>query len=140
MQAFTRYEDIAVGDVFPAAPMTFEISAEKVDAFLQATGNTDPAYQAGQGMARSAPSMLASAYLVDLLKERNSPPGGIHAKQSIRFHRGITVGETLTLQARVTEKYLRRDRPYVVSEFEARGPEGAMVASGRITTIWGVDA
>jgi acyl dehydratase len=83
--------------------------------------------------------MIASVYLVDLLAARRSPPGGIHAKQTIRFHRAIGIGERLEIQAKVVEKYVRKERPYVVSDFEARGADGSLVSSGRITSIWGRD-
>jgi hypothetical protein len=43
------------------------------------------------------------------------------------------------VQARVVDKYVRKERPYIVSEFEARGGDGSLVASGRITSIWGKD-
>jgi 3-hydroxybutyryl-CoA dehydratase len=49
------------------------------------------------------------------------------------------VGETLGIQARVVDKYVRKERSYVVSEFEARGSDGGLVSSGRITSIWGRD-
>ena len=138
MSDYKRYDEVAVGDVYPAAPLSFAVTDTVVDAFLAATGDTSKAY-GRNGESRRAPSMLASVYLIDLLKARASPPGGIHAKQAVRFHRPIAVGETLTLQARVTEKYVRKERPYIVSEFEARGASGDLVSDGRITTIWGKD-
>lgn len=137
MVAFKRYDDVGVGDQFPDAPLPFHVTPEAVDAFVKATGDNNPAYKGGAGT--QAPSMLASAYLVNLLKKRNSPPGGIHAKQSIRFFRPLLVGETIQLQAEVVGKYHRKERPYVVSTFEARGNAGDLIASGRITTIWGKD-
>lgn len=136
MAQFRRYDDVAAGDVFPETPLRFDITAERVQAFLAATGNTDPAYGPGTGRA---PSMIASVYLIDVLRARASPPGGIHAKQSVRFHRSVAVGQTLLIQARVVEKFVRKDRPYVVSDFEARDEDGALVSSGRITSIWGKD-
>ena len=140
MTEFRRYCDVAVGDVFPARPLAFDVSQAAVDAFLAATDNDDPAYRTPRpDGTRQAPSMLASVYLVELLKTRGSPPGGIHAKQSITFHRALAVGESLMLQAEVTEKYIRKDRPYVVSQFRACAGDGGLVASGRITTIWGAD-
>ncbi|MBP0440363.1 MaoC family dehydratase [Tianweitania sediminis] len=120
-----------VGDVFPADPLRFEVTQAVVDSFLEATGN--------ERRGKDAPSMLASVYLVDLLSARQSPPGGIHAKQSIRFFRSLKVGETISIQARVVEKYIRKERPYVVSDFEAKGEDGTSVSSGRITSIWGKD-
>ena len=136
MSAYSRYADVSVGDVYPSEPLTFDVSAKVVDGFLSATGNDGRLYE---GRPRRAPSMIASVYLIDLLMARRSPPGGIHAKQAIRFHRPIEVGETLAIQGTVVEKYIRKERPYVVSTFEARGPDGTLVSSGRITSIWGKD-
>ncbi len=136
MGEYRRYDEVSVGDVFPAEPLRFAVTAEAVDGFLAATENAGGAYR---GTPRRAPPMIAAVYLVDLLMARRSPPGGIHAKQAIRFHRAIAVGEDLKIQAKVVEKYIRKERPYVVSDFEARGADGSLVSSGRVTSIWGRD-
>lgn len=136
MSTYRRYDEVAVGDVFPPEPLRFVVTKDKVASFLQATGNRSPAYGPETGRA---PSMLAAIYLIDLLASRRNPPGGIHAKQAIRFHRPLAIDQSLVLQGRVVEKYIRKDRPYVVSDFEARGDDGELVASGRVTTIWGKD-
>ena len=136
MSEYRRYDEVSVGDVFPPQPLTFAVTSDVVDRFYRATGDDDAVRK---GPSRKAPSMIASIYLVDLLMARGSPPGGIHAKQSIRFHRSLAVGEDLSLQATVVDKYVRKERPYVVSEFEARGKDGCLVSSGRITSIWGRD-
>lgn len=138
MTDFRRYDDVDVGDVYPTEPLVFDVSAEVVDGFLAATGNGGSFYQASQG-TRRAPSMIASVYLIDLLMARRSPPGGIHAKQSIRFHAPIHIGEKLKIQGRVVDKYIRKDRPYIVSDFEVRTSKGVIAATGRITSIWGKD-
>lgn len=138
MGSYRRYDEVEVGDVFPAEPLPFAVTGEVVTAFLDATGNPGEFYRGDSGTGR-APSMLASVYLIDLIKARASPPGGIHAKQAIRFHRALALGETLMLQGRIVEKYMRKERPYVVSEFEARGTDGGIVASGVTTSIWGRD-
>lgn len=138
MTGFRRYEEVAVGDRFPAEPLDFDVTPATVRAFLDATGDRNPHY--GTALGDAVPSMIAAVYLIDLLRARLSPPGGIHAKQAIRFHRALRVGERVALQARVVETYIRKDRPYVVSDFEARDDEGALVSSGCITSIWGQDA
>lgn len=132
MAEYRRYADVCVGDVFPPQPLAFRIEAHVVDRFLAATDS----FSEGP---RLVPSMIASVYLIDLLTARRSPPGGIHAKQSIRFHRAVRIDEILSIQAEVVEKYTRKDRPYVVSDFRAHGDDGALVATGRITSIWGAD-
>lgn len=136
MTGYRRYAEVSVGDVFPPDPLRFHVAADIVEGFLSATDNDGAHYP---GPSRRAPSMIASVYLIDLLSARQSPPGGIHAKQAIRFHRAVEIDETLSIQAKVVEKYVRKDRPYVVSDFEARDEGGALVASGRITSIWGRD-
>jgi len=136
MADYRRYAEVAVGDVYPPDPLRFRVAADVVEGFVAATGNDDSHYA---GASHRAPSMIASVYLVDLLASRRSPPGGIHAKQAIRFHRAVMVDEILSIQATVVEKYVRKDRPYVVSDFEVRGDDGILVASGRITSIWGRD-
>jgi len=138
MTRFRRYDDLKVGDVFPPEPLAFVVDREVVDSFLAATGDQSGLYDGPDG-ARRAPSMIASVYLIELLKARRSPPGGIHAKQAIRFHRPVMVGERLSIQARVVDKYVRKERPYMVAQFEARGSDGGLVASGLITSIWGRD-
>jgi 3-hydroxybutyryl-CoA dehydratase len=138
MNEYKRYDEVDVGDVYPPEPLVFDVSEEVVDGFLQATGNDSAFYKASQGKRR-APSMIASVYLVDLLMARRSPPGGIHAKQAIRFHAPIEIGEKLRIQGRVVEKYIRKDRPYIVSDFEVRTGGNALAATGRITSIWGKD-
>lgn len=134
MERFATFDEVQVGDVFPEAPMQFDVTEDRVRGFLKATDCQSDAYAKGTG---AAPSMLASVYLVELLKQRNSPPGGIHAKQSIKFSRGLRIGDTLSLQGVVVEKYVRRDRPYVVSNFTARDSDDRIVASGKVTSIWG---
>jgi acyl dehydratase len=138
MSEFRRYDEVEVGDIYPPEPLAFDVGASVVDAFLAATGNDSDLYASHDG-ERRAPSMIASVYLIDLLMARRSPPGGIHAKQAIRFHRSVKVGESLAVQARVVDKYVRKERPYIVSEFNARGSDGRLVATGRITSIWGKD-
>ena len=138
MTRFRRYDDLKVGDVFPPEPLAFVVDHDVVDGFLAATGGRSGLCDGPAG-ARRAPSMIASVYLIELLKARRSPPGGIHAKQAIRFHRPAMVGERLSIQARVIDKYVRKERPYMVAQFEARGSDGGLVSSGLITSIWGRD-
>jgi 3-hydroxybutyryl-CoA dehydratase len=138
MPKYKRYNEVEVGDVYPPVPLTFEISGEVVDSFLASTGNTGKFYRQSSA-DRRAPSMIASVYLINILKARGSPPGGIHAKQSIRFHRSLLAGEVIELQAKITEKYLRKNRKYIVSDFDAHAVGGELVASGCITSIWGKD-
>lgn len=138
MQAHRRFDEVTVGEVFPATPLSFTADRDMVASFLAATGNDGRLYRDGESLAR-VPSMIACVYLIDLLAARRSPPGGIHAKQALTFHRPVRMGETLSIQGRVAEKYVRKERPYVVATFEARGEDGTLVSTGQVTSIWGRD-
>lgn len=136
MSDYRSFDSIAPGDVFPPEPLEFVVSDEVVDRFLSATANDGASYARSDGQG-CAPSMIAAVYLIKLLSARKSPPGGIHAKQMLKFHRAARRGETLTVQGRFVDKYIRKDRRYVVADFEARGSDGSLVSSGRVTSIWG---
>jgi len=138
IKGYRRFDEVAVGEVFPDTPLTFTADGERVASFLEATGNDGRLYRDGEALAR-VPSMIACVYLIDLLTARRSPPGGIHAKQTLEFHRRVRLGETLSIQGRVSEKYVRKERPFVVVTFEAHGEDGTLVSTGQVTSIWGRD-
>jgi len=125
-----RYTDLQVGDICPPEPARFEVTQAVVTAFRHATQDdaVDPS---------TAPSMLAAVYLIEVLQSRGSPPGGVHAKQSFKFHRRIAVGDMLLTSGTVTSKFLRKDRPYVTMSFETHDAQERLVASGLTTSVWG---
>lgn len=135
MASHRTYAEIEVGAVFPETPTVFDVTPEAVAAFRAATLDEPQDVDIGA----PAPSMLAAVYLIEAIAARGSPPGGIHAKQSFHFLQPIAVGDRLRTQARIVDKYVRKDRPYVVATFETRNDTGEIVATGTITSIWGKD-
>ena len=92
--------DLDLGREF--TPLAFPITDALVDAFCEATGETNPLFvdadaaRAGGFVGRVAPPGLAGifgrqAYLRDYVM----PPGGVLAGQSIDFHGPAFVGDTL---------------------------------------------
>ncbi len=49
MGAYRRYDEVAVGDIYPDEPLTFDVSAKVVDALLSATGNDGSLYRERSG-------------------------------------------------------------------------------------------
>lgn len=130
-----RYDDVRIGEAVPPERLVFAVEEETVARFLAATGAAPLPPEGGR--PRQAPSMIAAVYLIELLRARRTPPGSIHARQTIRFHRAVHVGETLSIQGSILDKYTRKERPYIVLGFEARDRDGALVSSGTVTSIWG---
>ena len=137
MTTYRRYADIAIGEVFPPAPTRFEVTDAIVDAFLAATGDASVHYLPQARSARLAPPALAAVYVVEALKARGGRPGGVHAKQQFIFHREPTVGDVLFTQGRVSDKYERKGRNYIVSETRTTDAAGNLVTTGITTGIWG---
>ncbi|MEM9682147.1 MAG: MaoC family dehydratase N-terminal domain-containing protein [Pseudomonadota bacterium] len=138
MADYLRYDDVEIGWLFPAQPADFVVTDEVVSKFCAATADGSGLYEAqDDGSPRRAPPMMAAIYLIDILKARGGPPGGVHAKQQLSFHRVIHVGDVLQTQGRVTDKYIKKERRYVVAEAETRNQKGQLVATGVITSIWG---
>lgn len=136
MTVYRSYADIAIGEVFPPEPARFVVSDAVVDAFAGATADDAVAAAGGRG-PRAVPPALAVIYLTPVLQARGGRPGGVHAKQALVFHRPVHVGDVLLSQGKVTGKYVKKGRNYVVSQTETRDARGRLVATGVTTGIWG---
>lgn len=67
---------------------------------------------------------------------REKPPGGVHARQKLVFHRRAKVGDTLTTSLSVRTKYFKRERRYVEFDTATRNQAGDLIFTGLRTTIW----
>lgn len=137
-----KYEELETGRTF--RPLLFEITPELVSRYVEIVGDSnrlysDQDYAVEEGMAKTvAPPGLwgvwgRQAYLQD----HAMPAGGVLAGEDLVFIRPTYVGETLTVQARVSDRYLRRQQRRVVIEITATG-DGPEDVRGvvRITAVW----
>lgn len=123
---------------------TWTVASEIVAAWGQVTGDRSPLYQDCKEASSSpykgpiAPAALAFVYLSqgiqDLLREK--PPGGVHAKQELTFFAPVRAGDVLTTSLKVREKYVKRERKYVVFETTTLNQRGEKVLEGVRTSIW----
>lgn len=137
MANWRRYADVAVGEIFPPEPTRFEVTEAAIDDFLAATGETPDELAGSTAGNGEAPAALAVIYVTEALQARGGRPGGVHARQRFIFHRAPRVGETLFTQGRVSEKYERKSRNWIVSETVTRDAAGLPVTTGITTGIWG---
>ncbi len=135
------YEDLQMGRAFPV--LEYTVTEELVNKFVSATGDDCPLYTdvdlcRKQGFSGAlAPTGLAGIFgRLSYLQNHRMPPGGILAKQEMEFLHPCYVGETLRVQARVTERYTRKERNYVTIESVAERPDGEHAAVVRVTAIW----
>lgn len=115
------YDELQVGKEFE--PYRLAITEELVHEFLQAIGEEGSIYSDSNiakewGYERPiAPQSLAAVYArASYLKNYNMPGGGILAKQEFHFLHPIFVGDQLVCKAKVTDRFIRKERKYVVIE------------------------
>jgi len=84
-----------------------------------------------------APPTTAAIYATRAHKQkRKLPPGGIHAKQMFHFLRPVYPGDTLISTAKVADKYVKKEKKYVVIEVVTKNQDGETVVVSRSTGIW----
>ena len=137
------YDEIEIGREFD--PPEVILSEEAVRKYLQAVEDNsaiyrdkDAAEDEGVGWPVAPPTTAAifSRTSVLLQKEGKLPPGAIHARQEFQFVSPTRPGDTLTTKAKVVEKFIRKDRKWMVIESTTKNQRGETVVIGRLTGIW----
>lgn len=132
---YRKYDDLEIGQMFPDRPAVFHVDEAHIRGFRAILRDAVRDDVASQGDV--APPMLAAVYIRPAQNALNGPPGGVHAKQSFRFHAAVEAGDVLSTTLQVLEKYERKGRRYLVSETRTSNQHGTLVATGRIVSIWG---
>jgi len=135
------YEELQVGQRFK--PSTYTLTKETISKYAEAVEDYNPLYLDEEQARKSSfqgiiahPTTAAIYSLNAIMTEGEMPPGGIHAKQYFEFHAPVRPGDTLTTTATVIEKYIKRERKYVVFETVTLNQKGEKVVTGRMTAIW----
>lgn len=124
---YLTFDQIEIGrDLLPVEHL---VTAEEVAMFREASmdESTPPDV---------APLMLAASYVRRVYESMPSPPGGIHAKQQYTFHAPVRVGDRLTTSGTVGDKYVKRERNYVIVDSLTHNQDGVLVTTARATRIW----
>jgi len=138
MSDYVKYSSMSEGDAFLDPPPSFQVSQEVVDKYIKSTNDLTKQLNVKNNEGDNiAPPMLAAVYVIDALRTRVGPPGGIHAKQTFKFHRPAKIGETLYTSATVLRLYQKKERNYVEMTTETLNQHGDLITSGLITRIWG---
>ncbi|ORU90825.1 MAG: hypothetical protein A6F71_07700 [Cycloclasticus sp. symbiont of Poecilosclerida sp. M] len=138
MTSYVKYNSMTEGEEFLDPPPSFQVSKEVVKKYLQSTQDvTVQLKQTTEVGECLAPPMLAAVYVIDALRTRVGPPGGIHGKQQFKFHRPAYIGETLYTSAQVLKLYEKKGRHYVEMATQTTNQQGELITTGMITRIWG---
>jgi acyl dehydratase len=122
------YDELEVGRV--VGPLTETVSAELAAQLAGPIGESHPT-------ALAPPAIFPVLFLKALRRSMGGiPAGSVLAKQELEFHAPLSVGRDVQITTWVSEKYVRRERPYVVVDFDIRDESDVQVLTGRKIIMW----
>lgn len=137
---FATFEEVLVGHA--DEPVSSTLAREQVDKYVAAVEEKNPLFCDEDAAKKSewggliAPPTGATMYGRKAGGgPRKVPAGGVHAKQYYEFHHPARVGDTLTCQTTIIDKYIKRERKYVVQETVTRNQDGQIICVARGTSI-----
>jgi len=125
------YEDIQVGD---RATFTRTVTAERVDAFAEVSGDVNPVHVDADFAAttsfgeRIAHGMYAAALVSTVIGTRLPGVNAVYLGQEMRFTAPTRIGDTLTAECEVLEK--RADKPILRLRTTVTRQDGVAVLQG----------
>lgn len=111
----------------------YEITPETVARYVEATGDDNPWYRDDSPLgAPLAPALiLHSAVYRTLDWYLPNIYGNLHARQEWSLFWPVTVGETIRTRSTIVDRYLKRNREYLVNEVIVTNREGRIVSLSR---------
>jgi len=137
MHTFKRisYEAVTVGEEFTSNDHL--VTPEDIEAFAFAVDDHDDChFQPVDGGPPIAHSTLLANQALMMRHSRYLVEAGLHAKMEFEFLRAILPGMRLRSRGKVVEKYEKRGRHYMVTEFATADEEsGDVLVRGRFTQM-----
>ncbi len=124
-------DEIHVGRDFGGA--AYDITPELVAAYIAGTGDDNPWYRDRSPLGGPVAPALILHSAVYRTVEWYLPNiyGNLHARQEWEVFAPVMVGERLTTRAVIVDRYLKRDREYVVNEVIVTNAAGRIVSRSR---------
>jgi acyl dehydratase len=112
---------------------SYDITPELVATFIAGTGDDNPWYRDGSPLGGPvAPALiLHSAVYRTLAWYLPNIYGNLHARQEWEVFAPVMVGERLTTRSLIIDRYIKRDREYVVNEVIVTNAAGQVVSRSR---------
>jgi len=128
------YEALQVGEEFVSDPQL--VSPEDIDAYAFAVDDHHPWFfeDSPFGGAVAHPTFMANQAL-RLRHSRYIVHGGLHAKMEFEFLEPIRPGMRVRSRGRVIDKYERRGKPYMVTEYVTEDENGTVLVRGQFTQM-----
>ena len=121
------------------AALTRTVSADDVDAFGRATGDTNPAHfdeefaQRCRFRGRVAHGILVAGHVSAVLGTVLPGRGTIYLNQTLSFRAPVYVGDTITTTATIV--HIREDKPIVTLRTTCTNQDGTLVIEGEAVVL-----
>ncbi len=111
----------------------YEITPEAVARYVAATGDDNPWYRGPSplGPALAPALILHSAVYRTIEWYLPNIYGNLHARQEWSLFYPVAVGETLRTRSTLVDRYVKREREYLVNEVIVMNREGRVVSLSR---------
>jgi acyl dehydratase len=128
------FERLQVGEEFVSD--TFLVTPEEIETYAFAVDDHHPWFfeDSPFGGPVAHPTLLGNQAL-RLRHSRYTVAGGLHAKMDFEFVEPIRPGVRARSRGRVVDKYERRGKPYMVTEFTTEDEAGTVLVRGRFTQM-----
>ncbi len=128
------YESIQVGEELGRKEVL--ITDEMIRACAGAIESKHPWYFEDSPFGgRIAPPTLFDNDTLRMLDENYERFGSLHAKQAWEFKHPAKLGKKVTITVRLVDKYIKRERPWIVMELLAVDDDGLEICRGRHTSL-----
>jgi acyl dehydratase len=128
------YEAVQVGEEFVSDEHL--VTPEDIETYAFAVDDRHPWFSEASpfGGPIAHPTLLGNQAL-RLRHSRYIVHAGLHARMEFEFREPIRPGVRMRSRGRVIDKYERRGKPYMVTEFETADEDGTVLVRGRFTQM-----
>lgn len=135
-----RWEVMEVGETF--GPIEVVVTDHMIKSFAYAVDDYDPAYMVGlPGVGRIGHPPLLCRDARDVIRtayDLASGGAGLHAKHECEFFSCPRLGQRVIITGSHIDKYVKRDKQYIILESEVRDEEGSLLLRQRSAHLRGL--
>ena len=131
MSDMSDFDKIPIG--FEMGPLELLLDKEKVKEYMQTV--QWEATDIAETFEYAPPGMTVVYHARIKFQARPDLKAAIWAKTAHEFIKPMKIGSTISICGRVIDKYVKRDRNYIVSEFETRNEDGELLMKSRETSL-----
>lgn len=135
-----KWDLMEVGEEF--GPVEVVITDHMIKSFAYAVDDYNPAYFVGlPGVGRIGHPTLLCTETRDVIRtayDLHSGGSGLHTKNEAELFASPRLGQRIVITGRHADKYIKREKQYVVLEAEAKDEHGSIILRHRSTHLRGL--